>query len=219
SACHHAPTHVNLEVIPVRRRQTAWLAAVGAVVLLSWQAQLAHAAENPTDSARPDSGRHCVVGLHAAQLGAATEPQATEPACFDTFAEAIDFATGGRVRLPKDATQVSERQLLAAGAISTARAPVARPLVGIEYQHTNFGGASLTLYGASGTGCYAGTWYGFPDLASLDFDNRISSGRTYSNCIGKHHDGTNYTGTYTYCETSCSTLGSMNDRTSSIKFF
>lgn len=199
------------------RRRRAWLAAAGAVILLSWQAQVAHAADEPANTGQP--GQHCVVGLQAAGPGEAVAPPASEPTCFDTFAEAVSFATDGRVSLPVEATRVSEKQLLSAGVISTAQAPVARPLVGIEYQHTNFGGASLTLYGASGTGCYSGTWYGFPNMASLGFDNTISSGRTYSNCIGKHHDGTNYTGTYTYCETSCATLGSMNDRTSSIKFF
>jgi hypothetical protein len=120
--------------------------------------------------------------------------------------------------LAPDATSVDEAQLSKAGAASSVDAQVSRPLLGVEYQNTGYGGNSLVLYGSSGTGCYAGDWYGFPSMASLGFDNRISSAKMYSNCLGKHHDGTSYTGSYIYCDSSCSSMGSMNDRTSSIKF-
>ena len=201
----------------MRRRRNAWLAAVGALLLLLWQAQVAQAATG--SAAGADAGaRHCAAGLAAAPSGAEKAATASAPVCFDSFAEAISFATDGRVSLPAQADRVDEKQLLDSGAASTQAAQVARPLLGVEYQNSSYGGGSLVLYGSSGTGCYSGEWYGFPSMASLGFDNRISSAKMYSNCLGKHHDGTSYTGSYTYCETNCSSLGSMNDKTSSIKF-
>ncbi|MGW5359542.1 hypothetical protein [Actinopolymorpha pittospori] len=198
----------------MRRRRSTWLAVLAALILVSWQAQAAQAAPGPDKSAR-----HCVAGLQALPTGASVSTaKTTELTCFSSFAQAIAYATGDRVKLAPEATTVTEKQLVGAGAVSTRSAVAARPLVGIEYEDSNYGGDSLTLYGASGTGCYSGTWYGFPSMASLGFDNRISSARTYSNCLGKHHDGTSYTGTFTYCDSSCSSLGSMGDRTSSIKF-
>lgn len=202
----------------MHRCRGALLAAAGAFVLLAWQGQVAQAATDQAGSAS-GSARHCVAGIPAVPADGATAAESTsEPICFDTFAESIDFATGGRLTLTPSAKSVDEAQLRDAGAVSTSDAQVARPLLGVEYQNSSYGGDSLVLYGSSGTGCYAGDWYGFPNMASFGFNNRISSAKMYSNCLGKHLDGTSYTGDYTYCDSSCSSLGSMNDRTSSIKF-
>ncbi|MEQ4206384.1 hypothetical protein ABN028_07965 [Actinopolymorpha sp. B17G11] len=200
----------------MRRQRSVWWAALGALVLVFWQGQVAHAATGPADAA----GDHCVVALDATPVDdtTAAPESASAPTCFDTFAAAIDFATGGRVALDADATSVSEKQLMSAGAVSSEVSQVARPLLGVEYQNGSYGGSSLVLYGSSGTGCYSGDWYGFPSMADLGFNNRISSAKMYSNCLGKHHDGSSYTGSYTYCDANCPSLGSMNDRTSSIKF-
>ncbi len=202
----------------MRRGRTGWLAAAAAVVLLGWQGQVAQAATAGADSAAEGS-RHCVLALDPIpQGGSADDVAVGEPTCYDSFAEAIEVATGGRVSLDPDASTVKQQDLQDARAISTPTAQVARPLLGVEYQNSSYGGDTLVLYGSSGTGCYAGEWYGFPSMASLSFDNRISSAKMYSNCVGKHHAGSSYTGDYTYCDSTCSSLGSLNDRTSSIKF-
>ncbi len=208
----------------MRRRRNTWLAVLATLVLVSWPAQAAQAATKA-----PDRARHCAVGMPAMPAAgstgaarAATGAHLAKPSrvsCFGSFAESVSYATAGRVRLGPGARSVSTRQLQAAGVVSTRAALAAQPLVGIEYENSNYGGDSLVLYGSSGSGCYSGTWYGFPSMSSLGFDNRISSARTYSNCLGRHHDGTSYTGSYRYCDGSCSTFGTMNDRTSSIKFF
>ncbi|MET9019515.1 hypothetical protein ABZV93_06005 [Actinopolymorpha sp. NPDC004070] len=202
----------------MRRRRYTWLAFLATLVLVSWQAQAAQAATGV-----PDRSRHCAVGMPAMPATQSeTGAHLTKPSrisCFGSFAESVSYATAGRVRLAPDARSVSTRQLQAAGVVSTPAALASQPLVGIEYEDSNYGGDSLVLYGSSGSGCYSGTWYGFPSMSSLGFDNRISSARTYSNCLGRHHDGTSYTGSYRYCDGSCSTFGTMNDRTSSIKFF
>ncbi|GAA2757556.1 hypothetical protein [Actinopolymorpha rutila] len=199
----------------MRRRRYTWLAVLATLVLVSWQAQAAQAATGV-----PDRARHCAVGMPAMRAGTGFHlAKPSKVSCFGSFAESVSYATAGRVRLAPGARTVSTRQLQAAGVVSTRSALAAQPLVGIEYEDSNYGGDSLVLYGSSGSGCYSGTWYGFPSMSSLGFDNRISSARMYSNCLGRHHDGTNYTGSYRYCDGSCSTFGTMNDRTSSIKFF
>lgn len=203
----------------MRHGQKVWWVILAALLLALFQTQAAFAAEGAVPEDAVPDGAHCVVALEAVPAGATADSgSASQPTCFQSFADAIEYATAGRVVLPESATTVSEKQLQAAGAVSTRDSQVARPLLGIEYQHTDYGGESLVLYGASGSGCYAGVWYGFPDLGDLGFNNRISSARMYSNCLGKHHDGTHYTGTYRYCDSSCPSLGAMNDRTSSIKF-
>jgi hypothetical protein len=205
------------EVTTVRRARTGWLVAAAAAALLAWQAQVAHAAT--TTEVDAEGARHCVVGMAPIPAGGTMDDAtASEPTCYDSFAEAIEAATGGRLLLDADANSVAQQDLQEAGAVSTPKAQVARPLLGVEYQNSSYGGNSLVLYGSSGSGCYAGEWYGFPSMASLGFDNRISSAKMYSNCVGKHHAGSSYTGDYTYCSGNCSSLGSLNDRTSSIKF-
>lgn len=204
------------EVAAVRRQRSVWGAMLGALVLALWQGQPAVAATGPDDGA----GEHCVIALDANPVADAEAGpgSASAPTCFDTFAEAIDFATVGRVALEPQATTVSEKLLRSAGAISSDVSQVARPLLGVEYQYGSYGGSSLVLYGSSGTGCYSGDWYGFPSLADLGFNNRVSSAKMYSNCLGKHHDGSSYNGDYTYCDANCPSMGTMNNRTSSIKF-
>ncbi|WP_460517045.1 hypothetical protein [Flindersiella endophytica] len=150
--------------------------------------------------------------------------------CFTTFSAAISHATGGRVKLVPGARSVDRKQILqanaevaAASTSTSASAAAPRPtggVLGIEYVNRNYGGDALVLSASSGSGCYSGTTYGFPNMALYDFDNRISSAEMFSNCIGKHHQGASYTGMHFYCDSArCPDMGDMNDRTSSIKFY
>jgi hypothetical protein len=152
--------------------------------------------------------------------------------CFTTFSAAISHATGGRVKLAPDARSVDREQMLqanaeAASASSTAAesnsAAAPKPagaVLGVEYVNRNYSGDALVLSASSGSGCYSGTTYGFPNMALYDFDNRISSAEMFSNCVGKHHQGASYTGMHYYCDSArCPELGDLNDRTSSIKFY
>lgn len=122
------------------------------------------------------------------------------------------------MQLAANATSVSQSQLLAAHVVSGPGTVATNPLLGIEYYDSGYHGATLTLYGTSGSGCYSGTTYGFRSLPS-GWNDEISSAKGYSNCWGDHYQNTGYSGVELVCKPNCSGFSAMNDRTSSIIFF
>lgn len=194
------------EVYGVRRgRVTGILFASAALVLVGLQAPVAVAAP----------AKHCAIAVPADGSGAVSVR------CFTTFSESIAYATKGRVRLPAGARTVTTQQLVAADAVSTKDEVVGGPLLGIDYDGTSHTGATNSYYAGSGTGCNSGASYDVDSIGS--FDNKPSSARTYSNCYGRHYANTNQGGDYLNCRGSgddnCPTLGSLNNRTSSLRFF
>lgn len=200
-----------------RRRRTVAAAAAAtlAVVVGLGSAVPASAAgvatsQGPTSIQGPTSTqRNCVVELAPVTAGSGSS-SVLDARCFDTFARAIGYATGGDVRLPAGARHVT-RADLAAGAGSGA-------LLGIEYEDSGYAGATLSLTGG-GDGCYSGATYSFPRLSAYGFNNEISSARVYNNCFGTHYSGRYYGGSQRTCYSDCSGLEGMNDRTSSITFW
>lgn len=197
----------------MRQRRVAFAAALGLVALGVHAPSSANAA---TPERMPDeSGEHCVAELAALPANAAMS-QAAEPRdyrCFETFAESIAFATDDLLQLAPDDRSVSDEQLA-----TVQQASANRVLVGVEYAGQGYSGGSLALYGQSGS-CQQGTTYGFPRMADYGWENRISSARGYNNCVITHYSGTGYRGNPHGCYSSCSTLGSMNNKTSSIRFW
>ena len=90
------------------------------------------------------------------------------------------------------------------------------PLLGIEYTGSGYTGSTLSLYGSSGTGCSGGMTYGFSSLGG-GWNDTISSAKSYSNCVGRHYDNSGFGGIYVDCW--CSSMGSVDNRTSSILFW
>jgi hypothetical protein len=90
-------------------------------------------------------------------------------------------------------------------------------LVGIEYTSSGYGGSTLSLYGSSGSGCFGGVTYGFSSLPG-GWSNVISSAQGFNGCGGRHFDSTGYGGSFIQCSDSCSSMGAMDNRTSSIIF-
>lgn len=157
-------------------------------------------------AADTSGGSHCTVGV--APSGTSS-PNASQVRCFGTLSEAVAFATGGRVQLPANATVVTEAQ-------SSRPGVNANPLLGIEYEDSNYGGSTWTLYGSSGTGCYNGVSYGYYTIGQYGWGDKISSAKAYSGCTGVHYENSNATGSIRNC--TCSTMGVMNDETSAIIF-
>jgi len=165
--------------------------------------------------------RHCIAAALATKEGLGTESAdvsgrgpadvSPEPVqCFDSFAEAIRFATKNTVRLPSEATvsDLTQAQLNAS--------PVY--VLAVEYQHGGFGGSSMTY--TSGVSCWDGYSF-FTGSMPSGWDNIISSARAYSGCNHSiHFEHPNYGGASTDCYGECSYIGdAMNDRTSSIRWF
>ncbi|MGL4177904.1 MAG: hypothetical protein ACRCSN_17735 [Dermatophilaceae bacterium] len=182
-------------------RQRATL-AIGATTALTWgaaaAAQAAPASSGPVIDAAP--GLHCVV---------TATPDTAEPEvstqCFDTLADSRAFARGAST-------------LSGVGAADTtaSTASAGSTVVGIEYRDSGFGGGSLTLTAAvDGFSCSGGRFVNFPTLPS-GWDNTIGSARSYAGCKSGHYRYPGNGGSVVIC--GCSSLGSLDDRTSSIRF-
>ena len=125
----------------------------------------AAAAPVPAAALSAKAETHCVVSVvdHEAD----GEMVMTEPVCFDTFAEALSFASGGAIALPS-AAQGSD--VFVEG--SAAAVAAASFTIGIHYDGYGGSGSSVSVTGSSCTGGYWNT--------SSTWDNRISS--SYNGC-------------------------------------
>lgn len=132
---------------------------------------------------------HC--GVVVAPLG--SDEVTGEPVCFDT-PEALDAYMHGYSSRPG---------VQAAAAVA----------LGTLYEHSGYGGSSLSLYGA---GSCAGTSYGFASLSG-GWDSRVSSARGLNGCSLALYTVVNYGGTMWDCGTGCSSLpGLVNDQVRSV---
>jgi hypothetical protein len=136
--------------------------------------------------------QHCITGTsHAVQ-------------CFDTEAEALRVASGGRIQL---APGQSARSLPYDAVFSTAADPSS--VQAILYENANYGGATLTIYNS---GCYiwnnmpagwndvtSSVWSGPCGISLYDYPNKDTTGKW----ISIRPPGTAYVGP------------DMNDRASS----
>jgi hypothetical protein len=195
------------------------LAASAVLVISSLAVPAATAGDSglATVPAAPvDVNPTCAVGADPIEAGplAPAVAELPEPVidCFPTFAAAMEFVTGGAL-VAETPAQLDRLAAESPDAMATASWIV----LGYEYKSTGYSGGSLVLYGTSGSGCGSSTTYGFPTMPS-GWNNVISSARAFNGCWSTHYDGTSYSGTRRTCTPSCSTLGTMNNRTSSIVF-
>lgn len=162
------------------------------------------------------NGHHCVMDTIAVREG---EPLPENvalavPQCFQTFAEAISAATGGAVSVPPDTRPEDFNEQL----LPDSQQPAALSPIATEYQHRNFGGASLTY--RSNRSC-RGYVHALRFVGSV-FNDRISSARVYpaSGCNNSwHYQHRDFGGARVNCHRACRYIGNaMNDRTSSIRW-
>lgn len=133
------------------------------------------------------------------------------------LADAVYEAYGIVLSTPDGALEVSDGLVDGSSSARAEVAPLASTVIGIFYEHNNYGGAS---YAASVTqnGCY-GYSHGYTSLAPLGWDNRITSFKSYSNCKTAIFENTNYGGaSYGYYVNSSNVGAAMNDRASSIRW-
>lgn len=208
----------------MRRRRWAFMAApvaVGMVLSAGMAVSPATALAAGSGSQRPDVGtqrpgagqqRHCVADLSPVPQGSRAVSTVRDFQCFDSFTDAISYATDGSVQLAPGAHELSRTQLARADGQAAASA-----VLGIEYKGKGYGGASLSLTGSGG--CNSGASYRFPRMSSYGFNNTIASAKVYNNCFSTHYNGTRYRGAQHTCYSNCSSLGSMNNKTSSIEYW
>lgn len=156
----------------------------------------------------------CVVTALPSDAPRPSAPQV--PKCFDDLAGAVAFATGGLVHIAPTVNTVTQDQLDGASRPASTRGSDSSSrsiIIGIEYKDPGYGGASR-VYNVNSTPCSGGGNYSDPDLRGDSFNDSISSARAYSGCQSTHYQYDQYTGSLKAC--TCSSMGYMDDRTTSI---
>ncbi|MEJ3742654.1 hypothetical protein WEI85_05090 [Actinomycetes bacterium KLBMP 9797] len=167
-------------------------------------------------SVRTAATPHCVV--QATPAGSVRTPAAA--ACFATFAESVAHATSGAVRLPANATQVTQQQLDAGYAKARAAAPasggigIMAVVIGISYFNTGFSGSSSVHQAATDCDTNADVdWL----INQLTNDNVFSSAQAFGQCQGIYYDLPNRPAGGARVNTNWSG-GAMDNRASSVEW-
>ena len=162
---------------------------------------------------------HCVQ--RAQGLGAEVVPP---PHCFSSYAAVVAYLTGGRVRVP------TTTQALLDGSGTTALDQAIRVgeiantthVLSTEYTDAGYAGSSYTFTWTSDCTGINVAWSSMPAA----FNDDLSSSHTGPACTAIHYDSagaapsTPPAGSSISCPAygSCSTLTTMNDRTSSMRW-
>lgn len=165
------------------------------------------------------AGKHCTARLEKLEPGA-SESRISSFDCYQSFSEAIYAVTEGAVFLPPDESLKNQLKALRQELKSIENASTVgggSVILAIDYQHSNYGGVTLTYYGY--TGCTSTTSYIVPSLSTVGWDNVVSSTQAFNGCIRNIlYEHPNYGGASLTCTPNCSSVGVMNDATSSRRF-
>ena len=142
--------------------------------------------------------------------------------CFETVAEAVNFSTGGNLNITRNvsieqieqAVNQHNAQLTTRQSQSDTLSYSASFSRGVYYDAQNYAGPSITV--GTNTACDAAY---VPDLRNSPwfFNDRIESSYLFGNCSGTFfYVDKNYSGSWSYCGTACFTLGSLNNRVTSL---
>jgi hypothetical protein len=136
---------------------------------------------------------HCAIVL----------PYTGHVACFSTVEEVERWAGAGEAGPTKDPQAAQRGGTFAAAPGGRQTALVALTLLSREYDGYFWTGRSLSMYGTGGpcTFTTADTDYETPTMpappqTSVDWNQRVSSFRTYNNCYTKHWDLTSWNGNF-----------------------
>ena len=157
--------------------------------------------------------QYCYALLAPIEVGNSGSSKIIKTECFDNFADSIYAATNGRVQLDRSVQpdEITDEILSSSNGLSS---PSSQVVIGIDWDSTNFGGSSNT-WAVSGSGCSSSVQYSASTMPS-GWDNRVSSARGYSGCnYYYHYQNINYGGTSAVCNSECSSMGSLDNATSS----
>ena len=222
---------------PSRFLSAALASVLGASVAIAVSTTAASAAEpdlTVTTWDRPGAGDAApddeVCTAQAQPLAEGQDPALLPPTltrCFDSFEEAVASVTGAPVSTVGVASTDRAGALAAidaANARSLAAAPSAETAVissmilGLIWRNANYSGKQTLLWGKGAYGCTKGSTYGFPNMADFLQNNVISSADTIAGCWSTFYNEYDYWGDRRNCTPSCPTMGTMNNRASSIVY-
>lgn len=151
--------------------------------------------------------RYCVawaLGDEQIKGGQTTVEPAT---CFASQGEAADFIAG--------VTKTDEARIYLA---MNGEMVMNTPIIGIDYDATNYGGAFLYWTVNNPSGCFNNNSYYAPNYPS-NWDNRARSAVGGSGCGHfEHYDFTQYGGAMIDCGGGCTIMGAMGGNTSSARW-
>lgn len=129
--------------------------------------------------------------------------------CFDSFTDVLEHLSDGNISVP---TNFSAKNFASALMPASSSSTV----IGIDFQHKNFGGSTLTWYTSESQGCLNGATF-VGNTMPTGWDNKVSSVRAYQGCDNfNHYEDIYLGGAVLTCP--CSQMNAMNDETSSVRF-
>lgn len=159
--------------------------------------------------------QHCTVRIESVPPGQfASEVYGFR--CFTSFSDAIFDATAGRVQLDPtvSASELTQEMLLQDAGASGVTAQAAT-IIGIEYQDSGYSGNSFSWTTSNARGCLDGASFAATHMPN-NWDNKVSSAIGYQGCdTFIHYQNVDFGGSSYTC--TCSSMGYMNDRTSSVR--
>ena len=101
---------------------------------------------------------------------------------------------------------------------STTLVAATTTIVGIDYSGSLYAGTTLNWTTTNSQGCTGGASYGSPGMPS-GWNDVVSSAKGYQGCNNNPHwESTNYGGASITCMPNCSTMGAIDNKTSSVKW-
>lgn len=212
------------------RRSTRIAAACSALLVVGALSATPAMADGPdlTSKSLPSDDQFCTVIAQPTPLGQdiAFTPAPTTT-CYDSLGEALESVSGEPVTDPRvlagDLTALREyaqeqNSAPQSGATGATTAAAAMRMIGVSYKGKNYTSGNKVYYGNNSGGC-EGVTFGFPKLSTYLQNNVISSLMSFGNCWTTLYDLENYVkGESTNCVPYCETLGSMDNRASSLVF-
>ncbi|MDX6200969.1 MAG: hypothetical protein QOJ83_469 [Frankiales bacterium] len=187
---------------------------VGVGVLIAGEVALA-----PSAAAEGTNGTHCVQQVTGPGVAVAPAPH-----CFSTYPQAVAYLTGGRVQLRSTLAAEPDGSGTSPEDAQIAEAEAANSVyvLSTEYQNSGYGGSTYTFTWSSDCTSLNYAWSSMPS----GWNNDISSSHAGATCNAIHYDSSGATpntapaGASIQCPafTSCSSLGTMNDKTSSMRW-
>jgi hypothetical protein len=158
---------------------------------------------------------HCYSLLAPISYNSNMPSEIIEIACFETFAQAMYEATNKQIDLdPSSGLDDITDEMI--NSLEYTDLPDAQVVIGIDWDYTNYGGNS-NIWVTPDIGCSPSLQYQVPSMP-VGWNDRVSSSKAYSNCSFYHYRDTNYGGSYVICDPNCSTMGSLDNATSSEKW-
>lgn len=220
---------------PSRIVSAALASVLGTAVALAVPAVASAAEPGPTATSRERPGPGTasstdeVCAVQAQPVVVGQDPSLLPPTlveCFATLEDALVHVTGSRVPAAAGVAAGDRAGVRAAVDSANARsatdartAAAASSLVlGLVHRDAGYKGAQTLLWGKGANGCFTGSTYGFPNLATFLQNNVISSAESVAGCWSTFYDAYGYAGDRRNCTPSCATMGSMDNRASSIVY-